>query len=146
MMVSKEANMGTKRQKGKSSEAPPRVTEEGELPERWSARRKPELVLRLLRGKALDAVSRESQVPAHELESWTRVFLESGARGLKSRGEAEERELPLARAKVGELMMRLELAECLIEKKASRRDGRGPSGERHGQSGDPAPVPAHDDL
>jgi hypothetical protein len=65
---------------------------------------------------ALDAVSRESQVPAHELESWKRVFLETGARGLKSRMEPEERELKLARAKIGELMMRLELAENLIEK------------------------------
>ena len=43
-----------------------------DLPERWSAQRKTELVLRLLRGEPLDAVSRESQVPAHELESWKR--------------------------------------------------------------------------
>jgi hypothetical protein len=88
-----------------------------ELPERWSARQKTEVVLRLLRGEALDAVSRESQVPAHELESWKRIFLETGARGLKSRAEPEERELTLARAKIGELMMRLELAELLIEKR-----------------------------
>jgi hypothetical protein len=33
------------------------------------------------------------------------------------RGEPEERELTLARAKIGELMMRLELAEDLIEKR-----------------------------
>ena len=32
-------------------------------------------------------------------------------------GEPEERELTLARAKIGELMMRLELAEDLIEKR-----------------------------
>jgi len=88
-----------------------------ELPDRWSAQRKTELVLRLLRGDVLDAVSRESQVPAHELESWKRVFLEQGMRGLKSRGDAEERDLTLARAKIGELMMRLELAENLIEKR-----------------------------
>ena len=87
------------------------------LPERWSVQRKTELVLRLLRGEALDAVSRESQVPAHELESWKRVFLEQGARGLKTRSDPEERELTLARAKIGELMMRLELAEHLIEKR-----------------------------
>src|SRR5262245_43000458 len=92
-------------------------TEAGELPERWSVQRKTELVLRLLRGEALDAVSRESQVPAHELESWKRGFLEAGARGLKTRSDPEERELTLARAKVGELTMRLELAEYLIEKK-----------------------------
>lgn len=93
-------------------------TEATELPERWSAQRKTELVLRLLRGDALDAVSRESQVPAHELESWKRVFLETGARGLKTtRNDPEERELTLARAKIGELMMRLELSEYLIEKR-----------------------------
>jgi hypothetical protein len=88
-----------------------------DLPERWSVQRKTELVLRLLRGEALDAVSRESQVPAHELESWKRIFLEQGARGLKTRSDPEERELTLARAKIGELMMRLELAEHLIEKR-----------------------------
>ena len=88
-----------------------------ELPERWSAQRKMELVLRLLRGEPLDAVSRESQVPAHELEGWKRVFLDAGGRGLKSRSDPEERELTLARAKVGELTMRLELAEYLIEKR-----------------------------
>src|SRR5438552_17642635 len=97
------------------SEPPP--SEGLELPERWSVQRKTELVLRLLRGEALDAVSRESQVPAHELESWRRMFLEQGARGLKTRSDPEERELTLARAKIGELMMRLELAEHLIEKR-----------------------------
>src|SRR5207244_9726381 len=97
------------------SEPPP--SEGLELPERWSVQRKTELVLPLLRGEALDAVSRESQVAAHELESWRRMFLEQGARGLKTRSDPEERELTLARAKIGELMMRLELAEHLIEKR-----------------------------
>jgi transposase-like protein len=116
MVVTKEANMGTRpRKPAMQEEATPR--ESPELPDRWSAQRKAELVLRLLRGEALDAVSRESQVPAHELEAWRRVFLEQGARGLKSRGDPEERELTLARAKIGELMMRLELAEHLLEKK-----------------------------
>jgi len=90
---------------------------ETELPDRWSVQRKAELILRLLRGEPLDAVSRESQVPAHELESWKRLFLEQGTRGLKTRSDPEERELTLARAKIGELMMRLELAEHLIEKR-----------------------------
>ena len=61
------------------SEPPP--AEAVELPERWSVQRKTELILRLLRGEALDAVSRESQVPAHELEAWKRVFLEQGRGG-----------------------------------------------------------------
>ena len=88
-----------------------------DLPERWSVQRKTELVVRLLRGEGLDGVSRESQVPAHELERWHRIFLEQGKRGLRTKAEPEERELTLARAKIGELMMRLELAEDLIEKR-----------------------------
>jgi len=47
-----------------------------------------------------------------ELESWKRI-----STGLKTRSDPEERELTLARAKIGELMMRLELAEHLIEKR-----------------------------
>jgi transposase len=116
MTLNKEAEMGIKRRK-LAAGAASAAAAEGELPDRWSAQRKAELVLRLFRGEALDAVSRESQVPAHELESWKRVFLETGARGLKTRAEPEERELTLARAKIGELMMRLELAEHLIEKR-----------------------------
>ena len=108
------------------SEPPP--AEGVELPERWSVQRKTELVLRLRRGEALDAVSRESQVPAHELESWKRVFLEAGSRGLKTRADPEERDLTLARAKIGELMMRLELAEHLIEKKGFTNEWRRRSG------------------
>jgi hypothetical protein len=46
-----------------------------------------------MRGEALDGVSRDSQVPAHELENWKRVFLETGTRGLKTRSDPEEREL-----------------------------------------------------
>ncbi len=88
-----------------------------ELPERWSVQRKQEVVLRLLRGESLDQVSRETQVLAHELEAWQRRFLEAGQRGLRTKADPEERELTLAKAKLGELMMRLELAEVLIEKR-----------------------------
>src|SRR5215471_18636720 len=108
--------MGAKKAKA-TARSEPSAVEGAELAERWSAARKTELVRRLLRGEALDAVSRGSQVPAHELESGKRVFLEQGTRGLRIRGEPEERELTLACAKIGELMMRLELAEDLIEKK-----------------------------
>jgi len=113
--------MGTKPRKPVTPPEPSSTPNEPELPERWSVQRKSELVLRLLRGDALDAVSRESQVPAHELESWKRIFLEQGTRGLKTRSDPEERELTLARAKIGELMMRLELAEHLLRKSRTDR-------------------------
>ena len=52
------------RDKRRKSTTPPgseaTAVELPELPERWSAGRKADLVLRLLRGEALDAVSRES--------------------------------------------------------------------------------------
>jgi hypothetical protein len=118
MAGTKEAEMEKKERRAASGGPEEQGASEGsELPERWSIQRKTELVLRLLRGEALDAVSRESQIPGHELESWKRMFLEAGTRGLKTRADPEERELTLARAKIGELMMRLELAEHLIEKK-----------------------------
>jgi transposase-like protein len=94
-------------------------TENGaELPERWSAGKKTEVVVRLLRGESLEEVSREIQVPAHVLEEWRRVFLETGAEGLKRRGvDPEDREVRKLQAKIGEMTMRLELAEYMIEKK-----------------------------
>jgi len=95
-----------------------------ELPERWSVPRKQEVVLRLLRGEPLDQVSRETQVPAHELEHWQRRFLEGGQRGLRTRGDPEAWELPRAKAKRGELMMRLELAEVLIENRGLTDEGK----------------------
>ena len=50
-----------------------------ELPERWSVQRETELVLRLLRGEPLNAVSRDSQISAHELESWKPLGLQKSA-------------------------------------------------------------------
>jgi transposase len=96
-----------------------------DLPERWSAQRKMEIVLRLVRGEAIDEVAREVQVPVHEVEEWRRVFLESGQQGLKRRGiDPEERELRRLQAKIGDMTMRLELAEHLLEKRGFAEDVR----------------------
>ena len=53
-----------------STESPPTGSdrEDTEIPERWSAKRKVGIALRLLRGESLDRVSREVQMPAHLLE------------------------------------------------------------------------------
>src|SRR4030095_10334794 len=59
--------------------------------------------------------------PWSEGRSWEHMFLEQGTHGLKTRSDPEEREFTLARAKIGELMMGLELAEHLIEKGRSGR-------------------------
>ena len=62
--------------KAGESEATGGRTGREELPERWSTRRKVEVVLRLLRGEDLGEVSRELQVSPVDLEEWRRVFLE----------------------------------------------------------------------
>ena|SRR5829696_2408768 len=61
---------------------------------RWSAGKKMEAVLRLLRGESLEELSRELQVEAHRLAAWRDDFLENGKEGLKEKmmttaGEAE---------------------------------------------------------
>lgn len=97
--------------------------------ERWSAGRKSEVVLRLLRGEAIDAVSREVAVPVHQLEEWRRVFLDGGRAPLRTRGlPDEERELRRVQAKLGEMVMRAELAEGLLEKRGFADDLK-----RHGR-------------
>ena len=62
-------------------------------------------------------------MPAPELESWRRVFLEGGVSGLKRRSDDPlERKLDRTREQLGEVMMRLELAEGLLEKRGYRED------------------------
>ncbi len=91
---------------------------EAPRPERWSAKQKTEIILRLLRGDDLGELSRQTQVPAHELEEWRRVFLEGGTYGLRRRGgDPTEKELNRTRAKLGQTMMKLELIEDLLEKR-----------------------------
>jgi transposase-like protein len=77
---------------------------------RFSARRKTEAVLRLLRGEDLDALSRELGVTAATLSSWRQSFLDGGTAAMKSR-PADDRDELVARlqAKVGQLTMDNEL-------------------------------------
>jgi hypothetical protein len=65
----------------------------------------------------VDAVSREVQVPAHEVEAWRRDFLDGAlAKRKRRRGDAD-RALTQAQAKIGELTMKQELIEMLLEKR-----------------------------
>ena len=56
------------------------------LPKRWSAQRKAEVVMRLLRGEDIGEVSREVRVAPPE--RWRRVFLDGGQQGLKGKNRA----------------------------------------------------------
>lgn len=77
---------------------------------RFSAQRKMEAVLRLVRGETLDTVSRELGVSGSTLSGWRDRFLAAGQTALKSR-PADERddEIQRLRAKVGEITMDNEL-------------------------------------
>ena len=77
---------------------------------RFSASRKTDAVLRLLRGEDLETLSRELGVTAATLSSWRDAFLDGGTAALKSR-PADDRDELIARlqAKVGQLTMDNEL-------------------------------------
>lgn len=85
---------------------------------RWSAQRKTEIILRLLRGEEIDVVSREVRVNASTLAKWREEFIAAGRDGMKSRvAEPGDRALMEARAKVGELTMKNEILECALKKR-----------------------------
>lgn len=85
---------------------------------RWSARRKEQAVLRLLRGESLDLLARETEQPAGRIAGWREEFLAAGREGLKSRPRpVEERELAEAQRKVGQLQLEVDILQALLEKK-----------------------------
>ena len=87
---------------------------------RWSAGKKMEAVLRLLRGEALEELSRELQVEAHRLAAWRDDFLESGKEGLKGQRpdrSPDDRALRQAQRKIGQLTMENEILRAAAEKR-----------------------------
>ncbi|QAT84972.1 hypothetical protein EJ065_3410 [Corallococcus coralloides] len=90
---------------------------------RFSAKRKKEAVLRLLKGEELDALSRELGVTAAVLSEWRERFLAGAEANLKSREpEAADDEVLRLKAMVGELMMKNEL----LAEKARLLEGNAP--------------------
>lgn len=77
---------------------------------RWSAGRKKEIVLRLMRGEPVDAISREVSVPIYKLEQWRDRALAGIDAGLKEReNDPVERQLDEANRRIGELVMEVEI-------------------------------------
>ena len=78
--------------------------------QRWSAGRKRDVVLRLLRGESLEALSRELSVEIYRLEAWRERALAGLELGLKDRhGEPAAEALDAAMRHIGELSMENEL-------------------------------------
>ena len=86
---------------------------------RWSAGRKKAVVLRLLRGEPVDAVSREVAVPIYKLEQWRDRALIGIDAGLKEReNDPLEKALDDAKRRIGELVMEVEILQK--ERRAKR--------------------------
>jgi predicted nucleic acid-binding Zn-ribbon protein len=86
---------------------------------RWSAGRKKAVVLRLLRGEPVDAVSREVAVPIYKLEQWRDRALTGIDAGLKEReNDPLEKALDEAKRRIGELVMEVEILQK--ERRAKR--------------------------
>ena len=87
---------------------------------RWSAGKKMDAVLRLLRGEPLEELSRELGVEAHRLAAWRDDFLEGGKEGLKGQRPdrfPEDRALRQAERKIGQLTMENEILRAAAEKR-----------------------------
>jgi len=94
------------------------VAEKASKEARWTARKKADAVVRLLRGESLDELSRELRVEAHRLQAWREEFLAGGIEGLKARPlQPEDRRLKEAERKVGELTMDNEILRAAARKR-----------------------------
>jgi transposase-like protein len=104
-----------------------RATEEGsqngwKKPERFSAQKKTEVVLRLLRGEALDLLSRELGIPAARLATWREAFLAAGQEAMKKQPrDSRDRAIGRLHEKLGEATMAMELLQEKIERRETNR-------------------------
>ncbi len=72
---------------------------------------------RLLRGEALEKVSRELNVPVHRLSQWRDRVLEAGMSALKEQErDARDDEIARLKAKIGDITMANELLYAKIDK------------------------------
>jgi len=85
--------------------------------QRWSAGRKREVVLRLMRGEPAELLSRELGLPLFKLEQW-RQKAEAALEGALKEREADQADSQLAAAmqRIGELTMENELLRAKMER------------------------------
>ena len=89
--------------------------------QRWTLARKREVVLRMLRGEAIEALSRELGVESYRLQEWYDGALAGLDCGLRERGgDPLEDQLKKAHAMVGELTMMNELYQERIRRNENR--------------------------
>jgi transposase len=105
----------------RSSALSPARDDEGVAPlapgQRWSLARKRDVVLRLMQGEPVEALSRRPGPPVYRLEEWRQRGLEGIDAGLRER-DSDPRTQALAEAhrRIGELNMENELLRARLEK------------------------------
>ena len=82
--------------------------------ERWTARRKAELALEVIKGqKTLVDAAREYDLKQSDIQNWIDTFMEYGRRGLKSKPKKleamYEEQLRLHREKIGEMTLQIDV-------------------------------------
>jgi len=95
--------------------------------QRWSSRRKREVVLGLLQGEPLEAVSREVGVEVYRLEQWRDKALAGIDLALRDRtGDPLQDDLDSAKRHIGELSMECEVLrrQCELHRPLARRRSR----------------------
>lgn len=119
--LSGKESVGGRESGGQGASAPPGPGQ------RWTVARKREVVLRLLRGESLEALSREVGVEVYRLQRWRDKALAALDAGLKERdGDPLQAELESALKRVGKLTVEKEL----LEEKIGRLEGGRPLGRR----------------
>jgi len=84
---------------------------------RWSANRKKEAVLRMIRGEPVDLLSQELCIENYRLEEWHEKALQGIEEALKFReGDTHTAELDAAMRRIGEISLENELLRDRIKK------------------------------
>jgi transposase len=95
---------------------------------RWSANRKKEAVLRMMRGEPVDTLSQELCIEIYRLEEWHDKAIQGIEEALKFReGDPHTAELDAAMRRIGEISLENELLRERIKKQiftASKRPRR----------------------
>ena len=100
------------------------MEEHGQI-KKWTASRKLEVVLRILKGESIEKLSRELGVEQFVLEEWLAKALHGMNIGLKTRSEDPlQRELDEAKKKLGDLTMENELLRIKASKSPGFHTGR----------------------
>lgn len=90
-------------------------------PQRFSAKLKGRIVLRLLRGEDLELLSREYGTTAALISRWRDDFLSAGEAAMRRREDLESDEIKRLREKLGEATMESELLREKIKRLEQNR-------------------------